>query len=593
LQGNCGSSLAGDAQALLLTSKKTLSALPTENPTVRIPTFRRVTATCCLALAMVATASAARAQSAAPTKPLAVIAINSYSGLMEDVDYIGGLVQMPTASQMVDGTIANVTGGKGLVGLDKTKPIGLLVDMSAMFPNFAAYLPLTDQAGLLEVLKPFGITSEDMGNGVMQVTAMGTDVYAKNTGGWTLVGMSPIGFDALPADPSESLTPLTSQYDVALQFNVQSLPEALRQQGAAAMASAQAGLRKLPNESDADFAARQAALKTQLEASQQMMRELDQILVGLSIAGEQKKVMLDVNVLAVPGTPLAEEMASDPNPTTNFAGFAQADAAASLSFAGEVKDANLAQMEQMVAGLRAQLNRSIETEAPGELQAPLKEAMGEFIDAFVATLKAGKMDGGAVLNMAPGSMSLVAGGLITEPAKIESGLKKLVDALAASEGDKLPPIAWGAETHEGVTFHTMEVPVDDEDAKKLLGSSAQVIVGIGPQSAYVAVGHDAAAALKAVIDGSAAEPAKAITPMELTVSMSKVLGTIATVADADDKPALEAAAGSLAGSGGLDHLHMIAQNIASGVQFRFEVEEGVLQAFATMAMMQQHAGAAQ
>ena len=45
------------------------------------------------------------------------------------------------------------------------------------------------------------------------------------------------------------------------------------------------------------------------------------------------------------------------------------------------------------------------------------------------------MDGGAVLNMAPGSMSFVVGGLITEPAKIESGLKKLVDAMAQSEGD--------------------------------------------------------------------------------------------------------------------------------------------------------------
>lgn len=559
---------------------------------MRISTFRRVTAICCLALAMVATASAALAQSAAPAKPLAVVAINSYSGLMEDVDYLGGMAGVSGASQMVDGMIAKLTGGKGLVGLDKTKPIGLLVDMSAMFPNFAAYLPLTDQAGLLEVLKPFGITSQDMGNGVMQVTALGSDVYAKNVGGWTLVGMSPMGFDALPADPSASLAPLTTQYDVALQFNVQSLPEVLRQQGAQALASAQAGLRKLPNESDADFAARQEAMKQQIEASQQMMRELDQILVGLSIAGEQKKVMLDVNVLALEGTPLAEEMASDPNPTTNFAGFAQADAAASLSFAGTVKDANQAQMEQMITGLQAQLNRSIEAEAPGELQAPLKEAMGDFVGAVSATLEAGKMDGGAVLNMAPGSMSLVAGGLITEPAKIESGLKKLVDALAASEGDKLPPIAWGAETHEGVTFHTMEVPVVDEDAQKLMGSSAQVIVGIGPQSAYVAVGADAATALKAVIDGSAAEPGKAITPMELTVSMSKVLGTIATVADADDKPALEMAASSLANSSGLDHLHMIAQNIANGVQFRFEVEEGVLQAFATMAMMQQHAGAA-
>ena len=142
-----------------------------------------------------------------------------------------------------------------------------------------------------------------------------------------------MGFDAMPADPGAALGPLTQQYDVAIQFNVQSLPEPIRQQATAAMASAQQSLAKQPNESDSDFQPAKQALKTQIDATNQMLRELDQVKRACRLPAKQQKVYLDVNLLALPGTKLAQDMADRANATTNFAGFANPDAAVA-AFAG-------------------------------------------------------------------------------------------------------------------------------------------------------------------------------------------------------------------------------------------------------------------
>ena len=48
-----------------------------------------------------------------------------------------------------------------------------------------------------------------------------------------------------------------------------------------------------------------------------------------------------------------------------------------------------------------------------------KSAIDDFLQALKSTLEAGVMDGGAVLNMAPNSLTLVAGGFVGDPGKVD------------------------------------------------------------------------------------------------------------------------------------------------------------------------------
>ena len=240
--------------------------------------IRWMAAACGLVLAVAATANSVLAQSPGnATKPIAVIGLSSYDELMQDADFIGGIVGMPGASQMADMLLTQRTGGKGLAGLDKSKPIGMVVQAAGMSPSFGVCVPVTDQAAFLGLATMVGAMSKDLGNGVTQVSVMGQDAYAKNSSGWMLLGMSPEQLATLPADPSAVLGPLTADYDLAVQVNVQNLPEAWKQQAFEMMNNAaKNGLSKRSDESDADYAARSKTLEEGLAQNQQMIGEMDQ-----------------------------------------------------------------------------------------------------------------------------------------------------------------------------------------------------------------------------------------------------------------------------------------------------------------------------
>ncbi|HYO24095.1 MAG TPA: hypothetical protein VEQ85_04020 [Lacipirellulaceae bacterium] len=533
---------------------------------------------------------AAAASAASATAPVAVVAVSSYAQLMADVDYLGGLVGFPAVSQMVEAQINGLTANKGLAGLDKTKPIGLVVDMSMMMPNFGLYVPVTDQPGLLATLAPFGIASTEMGGGITQVAAMGQDLYAKNTGGWMLLGMSPAGFESMPADPTAALTALSSQYDVALQLNVQSVPEGYRQQGLQALTAASQNLQPLPGESAAALADRKTKMEEQLAPMQRLLTELDALILGLAINGEQQSAYLDFNMRALPGSELAAELVSAGPTTTNFAGFNQPEAAVTAAYAGKLTPSSGQQMAGMLQAAPEGMSHELGQGADEATRTQIREALGEIIGAVGDTFRAGSYDAGATVMMAPGATTVAIGGLVAEPARIESGLKKLAEAMKKVRPDA-PAVAWGAETHGGVTFHTLQTPVADEHAQQMFGSTASVVVGIGPQAAYVAFGTDPSGLLKAVIDGSAAQPGAPTRQLEVTATVTRILQALLPVAEESAKPHLAAVADSLAQSGGLDHVRIFTQPIENGSQTRIQIEQGVLQAVGQAAMAQALAGA--
>jgi hypothetical protein len=548
-------------------------------------------------VAVAALAAASRVQAQAEGQPLAVVAVNSYDQLVQDIDFLGGLIGQPQASQQLDMMLNLFTQNQGLAGLDKSRPLGVVSQVIGTGPMFAICLPVNDQNALLGVAKGFGVTTQDMGNGITQISVMGQDLYAKNTGGWSLVSIVPDALSGVPADPGAVLAPLTADYDVAVQINVQSLPEAMRQMVLETMANAaRAGIRQGPSESDAEFAARQQTMETDIAAQQQMIRELDQFLVGAAIDSRGNRVYVDVQYTALPDTKLAEQLAVNRDTTTNYAGFLQPGAAITFIAAPKLAGVQSGQIEQLINNLRFQVDQAIETEV--ELKNPesrdkMKAAIGDFLDALRASLDSGQLDIGAVLHVSPDAVTLVAGGAAADPTKVEAGLKKLSE-VAAREGLEMPEIKWNAENYNGIQFHVMEHPTKKDNAvqQRLLGETVPIAVGIGRDSAYFAFGKNWLETVKKVIDDSAAEPGKAVPPMDLTVSLTPILQTAAAVSPGAQQAQLEAVAQMLSGdAAGRDHVRMFAQPIDNGMRIRFEAEDGVLKAIGAGAMGQAPAAA--
>jgi hypothetical protein len=311
--------------------------------------------------------------------------------------------------------------------------------------------------------------------------------------------------------------------------------------------------------------------------------------MGVDRTGQ--RALMDIVYTAVPGSELANQLGAYNETTTNYAGFVQEGAAATLAFAANTKSMKPEEMDEAADSLKLQAEQAIMEESElknEESRETLKAAVGDFVEALRGTLHAGGLDGGAVLNLSPEALTVVAGGHVAEPSKVADGLKKLQE-VAKSEGLDMPEIKWDADSYQDVKFHTMSAPADadDEAAQALFGETVEMAFGIGEKSVYFALGKNWLDGVKKVIDDSAASPGKSIKPMEMTVTATPIVQTAAAHAEEDEKAVFEMVNGSLQQSAGRDHARIVAEPIENGVRTRFEVEDGVLRAIGTAVMAKQ------
>ncbi len=530
----------------------------------------------------------AHAQTPGEMKPIAVVALSSIDELMEDTNFVGSLAGMPQLAQMVQPQVVGMT-----PGLDHSRPIGAIVQSDGVTPGGAICLPVTDLKQLLAMSQMFlGATFEQDADGIYEITAKDQTLFAREAGGWAYLSMMPQMLEGLPDNPGELFEKLTKDYDLGIRLNVQNIPEAYRQMFLEQMrAGIEMGMIQLPEESDENFQTRQDVTKLQLEQMERAIKEIDQLTFGLSVDREQQRAFFDFLYTALPDTRLAEQLALNSDPKTDYAGFFQPDAAMMMSFTSKIAEADIAQADQMFEAFRMQMKTAmaeVEDELPSdEAREIADEAVNNFLDAIVASFKAGVMDGGAVVHLAPNSLTMVAGGFVAEPAKVESGLKKLAE-IAKDEPD-FPGINWNAESHGDVQFHTLTAPIPDSEpeAHQLFGDNIEMVVGIGTKSVYFALGRDCLDAVKQVIDASAAEPQKSVPPMEMTLSLKKIMDVAVAFADEEDQDNLRMIADMLGQDAtGRDHVRMVVQPIPNGVRIRTEAEEGVLRAIG-MGVMQE------
>jgi hypothetical protein len=531
------------------------------------------------------------APAAAPgeIKNVAVVAVSSYDKLIADVGFMGSLADRPELGQMIEGTIALFTQGKGLNGIDKTKPWGVILQTDGQQFLPVACLPVTDLNQVLGIVQGFGAKVQDAPDGGKQIDLPnGKSIFVKTSGTWAYLAQNGGSLEHLPADPQAALGELVTNYDLGARVSVQNVPTVYRQLAVQAMKSGmEQGLQRKEGEDDETYEGRRKMAEAQMQQVERMVNEIDDITFGWAIDAKQQKTYVDFVYRFVAGSKMAKQIASYDKPHTNFAGFYQPDAAVTANFASkadpELIKEDMEQFSTMIGTMRKQAEKAIdeESELPDDAsREALKGAMNDFLDAAEATIEGGQMDGGAAIVLHPDSLTAVAGFLVKDPAKIESGLKKIAE-VGAKEPD-FGGVQWNAANHAGVNFHTMSVPVpeDQEDARKMLGEKVDVAVGIGPDAVYVAIGRDNLDAINKAIDASRVEPNKEVSPFELSISLGPIMETAAA---ANEKPeeqeTLQAIADMLQNNAqGRDHIRLTGQFIQNGLRYRVEAEEGVLRA---------------
>jgi hypothetical protein len=524
-------------------------------------------------------------------KTVAVVAAAHYEKLLSDVAALGALMGRPEAGQMLEGGFTFFTQGKGPAALDKAQPWGVIVqtDGAAFLP--IGCLPVANASDLLEVAAGYGVQVKDAGEGIKELVLPNErSLFLKSQGNWTFISLVPAALARLPQNPQAILGELVTEYDLAARIAMKDVPEMYRQFAVQALqAGMQQKIDKRADESDEQFALRRKMTEAQMAHMIRTLNETESITVGWAADAANQRTYFDYRQSFLPGSKMAEQIAAYQEPRTDFAGFHQPDAAATMAFITkadpQIIQQDIEYFESTMQALRAGFNQGVESSDAKDPEA-VKAAFADWFDALEATIRAGQIDGAASFRVDSDSFTLVAGAKVHQTAKIESGLRKLEAAAAARHPD-FPGIQWNALNHGDVSFHTLSVPVAENQAapRQLLGSELNIAVGIGEDRVYLAIGEDNLAAVKRAIDASAASPDKPAPPFELTVSLAPVLELAAAQAEESDEKAIaQRVAETLRSeSPDSDHLRALGETIPNGLRYRIVAEEGVLRAIGAAA----------
>jgi hypothetical protein len=201
--------------------------------------------------------------------------------------------------------------------------------------------------------------------------------------------------------------------------------------------------------------------------------------------------------------------------------------------------------------------------------------MNELEAATEATLKEGIIDGGMVASLENG-LNLVAGFHVADGKALATSVKN-VAKVAEGEPDA-PKIEFDASEYKGVTFHNGSVtlpPQVDDSVREIFGDEVTFVIGTGAKAAYVAVGKDAEAQLKAVIDKNAAGMTGEVTPFEMRAEVGPILQYAQEIRE---NPIVEKVLKVLEKYSDKDSVTMSSRVAPRGMMYRFTVEEGVLRA---------------
>lgn len=541
------------------------------------------------------TASAQATEEATDLQTVAAAALSGYDALIGDVRFVGEMAGFPGAADMAEGMLAMATQGRGLagLGLDTTRPLGVVLQTDGTQFAPLACIPISDIDPMMDMLDTFQLDYDELGEGVVQIDLPDQTLYVKQSGEWTYVAQSADAFDAAPADPLPVLSELVSEYDLGVRAYVQKVPPMYRQVALNALRSGmQQGLERGDEESDEDYEQRVELAESQVDQLSNLIEELDEFTIGWSLDAETESTFLDIVLTALSGTDMAMALDSYGDQPSTFPGFFDGEAAAGLIGTSqsqpELLEKQRPQLESQIEVFRTQIDQAIDEqdEFPGEEdRTKLKAAATDLLDAYEALVFDGRGEAAASLTTNEGEGLAAMGAIyVPTPDKVEAALKNLASVLESKP--QFPGMQWDADEHAGVRMHLLSMPLPPEAAavSPLLGDKIEIALGFAEKAVYFGVGRNAIDQIKTGFDDSRARDGEETPPLEGFISVGQMVEAFLPMADANSKPIMQLVLDAINEQPeGTDHVRLSGTEVESGVRLRYEAESGVLKAAAAAA----------
>ncbi|NOX54718.1 MAG: hypothetical protein GXP27_09820 [Planctomycetes bacterium] len=404
-----------------------------------------------------------------------------------------------------------------LLGIDRARPMQLDILLGNNTQRFRMYFPISDfELFESENLGGFDIQTKKIATNFFQLSGGGYAGFLRYLHKYAIIAESR---DDLPAelnDPAAVLKPLLEKhYSVAVDIrNAAAGREARLQSMAELRKNLSDAIKRKATETEAEFALRKAAFDAQMDELERFFVDASQITLGIVLDYAKRDARLDINLQAIPDTPLANDIQALNQRPSYFASLKKSDSAiffGKLNFPlTEMRQANLLKQfeyARIVAAERVQKDES----RSADQKKKAVETIDAFYDLLVDGTKKGVLDGFIEIRQDEAGRRVF---LAANQAPDGTRMRKVLQLYAQSKTGRA--VEFDVATVAEVKIHRLQPSRELEGLTDFLGDRSAFYVGTSEDVIWYATGHDALNQLKATItkwhEGRNASPNNAESP---------------------------------------------------------------------------------
>lgn len=508
--------------------------------------------------------------------PIAVVALSGVQPLSNSVVYLAEAAGQPGAGAF----FAAIVGGQ-TEGIDPKRPIGLTVQLVDGAPSPLLFLPSSDISVFLKRLEAQLGPAEELEEApdIKVIAAGATLLYIKQSGDWAFASQNRSALDNLPKDPTKLLGNLVETYDIGVRVNVQQIPADQRDLIVNALKTGFEQVMAQQSQAAGGPAADEESRRAAEQALEQLaagIEETDMFMFGLAIEQDRGRVFFDLASTAVEGSENAKIADNTMAIPSKFASVIDPEAAmyyhAASSVSPEAVEQVRASITQSMGQLRSQLKNAegLSTEQREELTVTLRR----LFDMIGDTIEEGKFDIGFKVDTSSLPLKAYGGAFVADGAEVADFVKELAGKLQGLPD--APTFSFDEGEYKDTTLHTVTAKIDDPNAAKLLGETLTIKLGTAPNATYFALGDDAEATLKGLIDKAAIDTEAADRPLgQFYVSLVPILETVRAAAPL---PVVDSILNALSGDENTSRVLLISRSIPRGQSVRLIIGEGIIRA---------------
>ncbi|MCS7167047.1 MAG: hypothetical protein NZ914_05390 [Gemmatales bacterium] len=238
--------------------------------------------------------------------------IRSFDDLLDTVKYFAHLAGRDDVARQLEPLLDTLTGGKGLIGLDRKKPFGFYLERLALLgptPPVILFLPTTRQDDFIELLRALNSQVEQPdAQGIREVTLpTGQRAYLRFDHGYAFISLDSQALARQLPDPKRLNAENQNRPLLMLVIRMREIPSAHRKQLAAQVQKMVfAGEQKELEELDFNNFLLQLVVQALQQHAMQLFLDLEEVRVTADLDKANHQVQVHVDITVSPRSPSEE-----------------------------------------------------------------------------------------------------------------------------------------------------------------------------------------------------------------------------------------------------------------------------------------------